>query len=140
MVKQTVKKLGLVGQSFNKTVAQEMANGLTQLYLIMRQSPAENNRLLLDKMDEYVHLSRSPQKIKTRAFDELETTLKFDIYHTIEGDYYEEIRGSLVLPTEALETYKSLSDEKRAQFRQSVASVPHKRKTLSPVFKQKTKV
>ena len=127
-------------KSFNTLVDKEMTNGLTQLYLTMRKCPAQNNRLLLDKMDEYVQLSRSPKTAKTRAFDELETTLKFDIYRVIEGDFYEEIRGSLAIPTEALETYKSLPDEKRAMFRRTLTSVPHKKRTLSPVSKQKTKV
>ena len=112
-------------------VDKEMTNGLTRLYFAMRSLPLSDKRSLLDRMDEYVVLSRSPKATKTRAFDELETTLKFDIYRVIEGDFYEEIQSSLAIPREALETYKSLSDEKRGQFRQSLMPISHKKRTIS---------
>ena len=118
-------------------VNKEMQNGLTQLYFNLRPCPTEDKTSLLNRMDEYVRLSRSPKTVKTRAFDELETTLKFDIYRIIEGDFYEEIKGSLALPTEALETYKSLSDEKRALFRKSLVAVSHKKRAFSHTLKQK---
>ena len=118
-------------------VNREMTNGLTQLYFKMRPCPIEDKVSLLNRMDEYVRLSRLPKATKTREFDELETTLKFDIYRVIEGDIYDDFRSSLVIPTEALKTYKSLSDEKRALFRKGIIAVPHKKRTLSPTLKQK---
>ena len=113
-------------------------DALAQLYLKMRPCPAEDKISLLDRMDKYVQLSCSTKAVKTREFDELETTLKFDIYRIIEGDSYEEIRSSLALPTEALESYKALSDEKKALFRQGVMAVPHKKRGFSATLRQKT--
>ena len=119
-------------------VDKEMNTGLTRLYFNMRPCPAQDKTSLLNRMDEYVRLSRSKKASKTHEFDELETTLKFDIYRIIEGDSYEEIRSSLALPTEALESYKALSDEKRALFRQGVMAVPHRKRAFPTALKQKT--
>lgn len=113
-------------------------DALTQLYFKMRPYPTENKISLLNRMDKYVQLSRSPKAVKTREFDELETTLKLDIYRILEGDFYDEIQSSLAIPTEALKTYKSLSDEKRGMFRRGVGAVPHKKRTHFPVLNQKT--
>ena len=125
--------------SLDMLVEKEMCkDALTQLYFKMRPFSTENKISLLNRMDKYVQLSRSPKAVKTREFDELETTLKMDIYRVIEGDFYDDMQSSLAIPTEALKTYKSLSDEKRAMFRRGVGAVPHKKRTFSPVSKQKT--
>ncbi|MBO7484088.1 MAG: hypothetical protein J6T55_03080 [Alphaproteobacteria bacterium] len=119
--------------AFKKT----QPNALAQLYSNMCSCPTESKLSLLDRMDKYVQLSRSAKTINTREFEELERKLKFDIYLVIEGDFYEEINGSLALPTEALETYKTLPDKKRALFRQDLMSVPHKRRSPLSLVKQK---
>ena len=125
--------------SLDMMVKKEMSkDALAQLYFKMRPCPTKDKISLLNRMDKYVQLSPSPKAVKTREFDELETTLKFDIYRILEGDFYDDLQSSLAIPTEALETYKTLSDEKRAMFRKGVGAVPHKKKTLSPVLKQKT--
>ena len=125
--------------SLDTFVEKEMQkDALTLLYFRLRPYQSADKLSLLNRMDEYVRLSRSKKAVRTRAFDELETTLKFDIYRIIEGDFYEEIKSSLAIPTEALENYKSLPDEKRVLFRQGIMAVPRKRGTLSPAFKQKT--
>ena len=111
---------------------------LAQFYLKLRPCPAQDKTSLLNRMDEYVRLSRSKKAVKTREFDELETTLKFDIYRIIEDDFYEEIKSSLAIPTQVLENYKALPDEKKALFRQGVMAVPHREKGLMPALKQKT--
>ena len=136
---EKVKEVIGVRESFDKLVENEMTNGLTQLYFRLRSCPVEHKRSLLDRMDEYVRLSQSKKTMNTHAFDELETTLKFDIYRLIEGDFYDDIQSSLAIPTEALKTYKSLPNEKRALFRKSVIGVPHKRKNLSPNLRQRTR-
>ena len=122
--------------ALNTSVEKEIGNGLTRLYFTMRSLPIDDKKSLLDRMDEQVRLSHSPKAIKTRAFDELETTLKFDIYRIIEGDFYEEIKSSLAIPAEALKTYKSLTDQKRALFRKSLIPVSHNKKSFSPIFKK----
>ena len=135
-----IKEIFGVGDSFDQLVEKELEKQpLAQLYFRMRQCSPKDNLSLLDKIDEYVRLSCSPKAIKTRAFDELETTLKFDIYQMIEGDFYEEIKSSLAIPTEVLKTCKSLSDEKRALFRKSLTSIPHKKKMNSSALNQKTR-
>ena len=125
--------------SLDTLIDKEMKkDALTLLYFKLRSCQSADKVSLLNRMDEYVRLSRSKKAVKTRAFNELETTLKFDIYRIIEGDFYEEIKSSLAIPTEALENYKSLPDEKRVLFRQGIMAVPRKRRKLSPVLKQKT--
>ena len=124
--------------SLDMFVEKEMCKDpLSQLYFKMRPCPAKDKVSLLNRMDKYVHLSCSPKAVKTREFDELETTLKFDIYRVIEGDFYDDMQSSLAIPTKILEAYKALSDEKRTLFRKSVGGVSHKKRTLFPTL-QKT--